>query len=383
MRHIGLDVHTDKTMVAWVDDDTGETAARPFEVPTGKVAAVLAAMPGPKRAAMEVSGVALFLARQLKSLEIEVLVVDAFASSRLLEAKHHAKTDRLDAQSLMECLVAGQLDHLTVWVADEQTQLLRNLTRTREDLLECTNSLRCQIRALLAREGETCPPGNLLGKRLSRRLDEIETRLVAETARCLHEYRTTLQAAREAMRRLEATMRESTRGHAAVQRMKTLFGCSTLTAVTLVAEIGDITRFADARHLRSYAGVTPTVRQSGNRSVTGPLTKRGNPHLRRILVLLAQQFTRYLNGHDCPMARRYRRCKGRRGPNPAKIVVARDLCDLIFAMWRDEQDFDPARLGVVPPGQAPAAAPGTPAGPPHPSRRSGTASVRSAAPTRA
>jgi transposase len=369
MRHIGLDVHTDKTMMAWVDDATGEVASRPYEVPTHKVAEVLAAMPGPQRVALEVSGVALFLARELKSLGLETLVVDAFKSSRLLEARHRAKTDRLDAQSLMECLVDGQLDNLTVWVADEQTQRLRNLTRTREDLLEHTNALRCQIRALLGREGERCPAGNLLGKRLSRRLDEIETRLVPETALCLREYRTSLQALRESMRRLEATIRESTRGHAAVQRLKTLFGCATLTAVTLVAEIGDITRFADARHLRSYAGVTPTVRQSGNRSVTGPLTKHGNPHLRRILVLLAQQFTRYLHGHDCPMARRYRRCKGRRGPNPAKVAMARDLCDLIFAMWRDEQDFDPARLGVVPPGVDPAEGGGRFA-PPAPGRRS-------------
>ena len=173
MRHIGLDVHTDKTMVAWLDDETGEVAPKPYEVPTRKVAELLAAMPDPKRVALEVSGVALFVARQLKSFQIETLVVDAFKSSRLLEAKHHAKTDALDARSLMECLAAGQLDALTVWVADEQTQQLRNLTRSREDLMEATNALRCQIRALLGREGEPCPKGNLLGKRLSRRLDEI------------------------------------------------------------------------------------------------------------------------------------------------------------------------------------------------------------------
>ena len=378
MRHIGLDVHAKKTMVAWLDDETGEVSRKPYEVATDKLAEVLIALPGPKRVAMEVGGISLFLAPQLEALGIAVLVADAFQSSRLLEAKHRAKTDALDAHSLMELLHDGQLDSCAVWVADERTQALRDLTRTREALVQDTTRLRNRIRQLLARRGARCSSTNLLGKVAQRELDEIEAHWAAEPARCLHELRASLHGVRASVRELEKALRQAARGHDQVRRLQTLFGCATLTAVTLVAEIGDITRFVDATHLRGYSGLTPRVRRSAERSWTGPLDKkRGNPHLRRILVLLAGQFSRYLKGHDCPLARRYGRCFALHGPNPAKVALARNLCDIIFAMWRQERDFDPARLGVGPEKADPPLPVGLPAAP-VPAPRRGKTSARQA-----
>jgi transposase len=338
-------------MVAWLDDETGEVCRQPYQVPTDRVPEVLAAMPEPKRVAMEVSGSSLFLARQLKSCAIEVLVVDAFKSHRLLEARHKAKTDQLDAGSLLLCLVDGLLDHCPVWVPNEPVHEVRCLTRTREQLVEQSSSLRCQIRARLLAQGARCPYQNLLGRAATCWLDQFEAGLPPLVRLSLRALRRSLEALHEQIRALEAAMREAARGQELVQRLQTVAGCGVLTALTLVAEIGDVHRFADAAHLRSYTGLTPRQRQSGERSSTGPLDKRGNPHLRRILVLMAQHFSHYLRRHDCRMARRYQRCFALHGPNPAKVALARDLCDLIFTLWRQGTEFDPARLGVAQPAQ--------------------------------
>ncbi len=63
-----------------------------------------------------------------------------------------------------------------------------------------------------------------------------------------------------------------------------LRGISLLAAVTVVAELGDLTRFADAPQLMAYLGIVPSEHSSGKRERRGGITKTGNSHVRRVLV---------------------------------------------------------------------------------------------------
>ena len=131
--------------------------------------------------------------------------------------------------------------------------------------------------------------------------------------------------------------------------LQTLPGVGELSAVTLVAEIGEVERFPAAKNLRSYARLVPQVHQSGARSHTGPLVKRGNRYLSRIMVLVAQHFSWWQGLAATTLKRRYRRCRDKHGANPAKVALARDLCDIVWAMLRAGTEFDARRLPVAVP----------------------------------
>jgi len=345
MLYIGLDVHDKSTMIHWYEQTTGELCPRAYSVPTSELVAHIAAMAGPKQAAVETSTTGMFIARSLESCNIEVVAVDAFKSHRLLGALSRAKTDRLDAEGLCTCLSRKLLDHAQVWVPDESTQQLRQVTRTREKLMKHGGSLRTQIRQLLASEGEGCPYTDLMGDGAQRWLKECGQRLSSATAICLQAFLRSLQAIAEELNQLDKLIRELAAAHPVARQLQTIVGCGPLSAMTLVAEIGDISRFRDAGRLRSYAGLVPKVHQSGERTVTGKLDKqRRNVHLRRILILMAQHFARHMGGEDWAVKSRYYRCLYKHGANPAKVSLARDLCTIIYAMWRDGTEFNPQRL---------------------------------------
>ena len=345
MRYIGLDVHNKSTMIYWYDETTGELCSRGYSVPTPKLVAHIAASDGPKQVAIETSTTGMFIARSFKSCNIDAVAVDAFKTSRLLKALNRAKTDRLDAEGICTCLWRGLLEHAQVWVPDEATHELRQLTRTREKLMKHGTGLRTQIRQLLAGDGEACPHTDLMGDKAQQWLKECRQRLSSTAVICLQAFLGGLQGIAREMKKLDKRIRKLAEAHPVARQLQTIVGCGPLSALTIVAEIGDLSRFPSAGHLRSYAGLVPKVHQSGERTVIGKLDKsRRNVHLRRILILLAQHFARHMGGEDWAIKRRYWRCLYKHGPNPAKVSLGRDLCTIIYAMWRDGTEFNPERL---------------------------------------
>lgn len=101
-------------------------------------------------------------------------------------------------------------------------------------------------------------------------------------------------------------------------------------AAIFVAEIGDVTRFADARHLCSWAGVTPSHRESDNKVQRGHITKQGNGLVRWAAT---EAVVRYHGG--TPIAPAFMRIAARRGNTIARVAAARKLLTLVFYGLRD------------------------------------------------
>ncbi len=119
----------------------------------------------------------------------------------------------------------------------------------------------------------------------------------------------------------------------------TIPGVAELLGLTLAAEIGDITRFASARKLVGYSGLTPTIKQSGQNSRTGRLSKAGPATLRWAAVEAAQQAWRPNN----PWHRLYTDTKRRHGKaNPAKAAVARKVLIAAWQILTFDQPFKPS-----------------------------------------
>ena len=345
--HCGLDVHSKTTTVYWLDDETGEEG-RPCTVPNDELAAHLQALPEAPQVIMEAGSISRFVKRQLESCQIEAVVVDAHKAHRVLEAVNsQTKTDKADARGLAMLSARGWAEDIKVWVPDTQAHHLRQLTRAREKASGLSNQVRNEIRALLRGEGFQCPAERLTSPKATAWMDEIAQRLDPLTRQILHSFRELLAAIVKQIADFDAMLEEAVAEDKRCQQLTTIIGCSTVTAAAVVAEIGDISRFDDAKALRRYAGLTPRIEQSGERTKIGHLVEQCNKHLRRALILIAQCFAHNKRLEDTRIRRQYYRCLFRHGPNPAKVDAARRLCDIIFAMLRDGTDFDPGRLALA------------------------------------
>lgn len=140
-----------------------------------------------------------------------------------------------------------------------------------------------------------------------------------------------------------------------VEALCCLRGVKTLTAMTLISEIGDIERFLSPRALMAYFGLVPTERSSGEKERKGPITKAGNSHARRILVEAAWN-NRHRAGADLivnrrrqgqpaevvaivvkaqhRLSKRFHHLDQNKHRNKVVVVVAREFCGFIWAMMK-------------------------------------------------
>jgi len=193
------------------------------------------------------------------------------------------KTDRRDAQKLARLLRSGDLT--PVWVPDSDHEALRDLTRARQAAQEELTRARNRLTKLLLRLGIATPASAwskvyrewLQSLRLAQPLQQV----------VLEEERLAVAQAEQRLERLSVTIEQVARTgpHAALTgALETLRGVAAVTATTLVAELGDLTRFRTPRELMAYAGVVPSEHSSGGSRRRGRITKTGNAHVRRVLV---------------------------------------------------------------------------------------------------
>jgi transposase len=203
------------------------------------------------------------------------------------------KTDARDALKLARLHAAGQLR--PVLVPAPELEALRDLVRAREDLRGDLMAARHRISKLLLRReliwagpGETWRNGHLNWLAKVRLDDPLADTVLGEYLGC-HEV---LLARRD---RLDALISEQAAAEpwaATVGRLRCLRGVDTLTAVGLVAEIGDFAAFAHPKQVASFVGLVPSEQSSGERRRQGSITKAGSGHARRLLVEAAWHYRR-------------------------------------------------------------------------------------------
>jgi transposase len=170
-------------------------------------------------------------------------------------------------------------------VPDEAHEALRNLVRSRADAKADELRAKHRLSRFLLRQGVQPPVGvrNWSVRHHawlnSLRLEQAANQVVFE------DYRAVVRAATERVTRLEAALRscapDST--HVRAAALQAVRGIGFLTAVTIVAEAGDLRRFGSPRQFMAYAGLVPSEHSSGASRHRGPITKTGNGPLRHVL----------------------------------------------------------------------------------------------------
>jgi len=194
----------------------------------------------------------------------------------------HRKTDKLDATYLALSYRAGQLTFCKVPTAEQEST--RTLLRCREDMSEDMRRTRLRILSFLRRQGLRCPAKNwtIVHRRWLK-----ATEFKGELGEALSEYLAKLDYEESRLKSLDKRITEiaATPMYAqAVGYLRCLKGINTLSAMVLLTEIGDFSRFASARQFMAFLGLVPSEHSSGDSRRLGHITKSGNGRCRRILI---------------------------------------------------------------------------------------------------
>ena len=270
-------------------------------------------------------------------------------------AGDRVKTDRRDAAGLAKLHRAGELT--AVWVPDVGHEAMRDLVRARLDAVHSLRRARQQLSGFLLRHG--CHYGRPAWTRLHRRwlaglkFEQAVHHIVLE------DYIAAVEAAEARRNRLtaqiEAMLPDWTLAPV-VAALQTMRGMALVNAASLIAELGDLSRFANPRQLMAYLGLVPSEHSSGSSVKRGGITKAGNAAARRLLIeaawsyrfparlsreLLLRQESQPRLIRDIAwkeqvrLCARYRRLA--RTGKPANIVttaIARELAGFVWAIAR-------------------------------------------------
>lgn len=229
------------------------------------------------------------LYRQIKSLGYECMVV----APSLIPKKpgDRIKTNRRDAVSLARLLRADELT--AVWVPGRDHEAMRDLTRARETTMMDLRSKRQQVSAFLLRQGTHYPDNKKtwtkahMGWLASQKFEYAEQRLVFE------EMMLAIRQAQDRLERLEQAIRIAVPDWSlaeVVEALMAMRGVGLIAAATLLAEIGDLSRFRTPQQLMAYLGLVPSEDSTGDTIKRGPITKAGNRRARRMLVECAWSY---------------------------------------------------------------------------------------------
>src|SRR5947207_71323 len=232
----------------------------------------------------------------------------AIASARL-------KNDKVDAATLAQLLRADLLPE--AWIAPPAVRQLRALLRHRTGLVRLRTQLQNRIHAVVADFGYDRPGSYLSGPGRGW-LAGLE--LPAISRELVTDYLAVIDGLAPLTDRIDGELRQHAKADPRVKTLTTLPGVGQFTALVMLAEIGDITRFPSARKLASWAGLTPTVRGSDLHVRHGHISKQGSAWLRWVLNQAAQTARR-----SPEFSATYAAIAKRRGKKIATIAISRKL----------------------------------------------------------
>jgi transposase len=173
-----------------------------------------------------------------------------------------------------------------VTVPDPADEAVRDLIRGREDALKAQKAAKQQLQALLLRLGNPYRGGRAWTLKHLKFLAEIKFDNPAHRI-VFTEYRLAVQAAGDRLERMNTAIRQASEDWCwlpVVKSLMSLRGVDFLTAMTIVAEIGDLKRFDHPRKLMSFLGLVPCEFSSGTSKQRGSITRTGNGRVRKLLI---------------------------------------------------------------------------------------------------
>jgi len=335
MEYIGIDVHSSESQICMLTEQ-GEILEQRLRTRPDRFAEVLGDRPR-ARILIEASTESEWVARCLESLGHELIVADPNFAPMYATRSRRVKTDRRDAQALMDAcrLGAYRPAHRT---SDARRQVRADLA-VRDALVRTRARFISLIRALLRREGLRVSSG--MARNFPRRLalltvpDELSAAIAPLLA--------VMEALNQQIDAADARLAAHAAQDPVVRRLETVPNIGPVTALSFVATLDRVERFRGPHPAAAYLGLVPGERSSGEQQRRGPITKHGHGRTRWLLVEAAWGMVRHAHPDTAELRAWAARIAARRGRRIAAVALARRLAGILYAMWRDGTDYQPQR----------------------------------------
>ena len=341
-RYVGVDAHSKKCVYV-IQDENGKIVGE------GSVATSIEGLLSMRdkhkltagtRVALESGTMAFFVARRLKQIGLDPLVVDAH-EVRSKALRPNQKSDRRDAIELCEGLRRNSYRSI-VHVPSVQVEQLRETIGRRRHFVRLKTMQVNAVKRLLRAAGlqellRTLSTDAAWTKLLN--LVSVDPMLHAHCTshhalwRCAHDQVVTIEKSLDVQ--AEPFQQE-------INRLQTVPGVGRIVSLTVLAVFSDVKRFPTAKHAASYAGLVASTYDSGERVQHGHITRRGSSELRSMLCEAAHHAGR----ENSPFKPYFGSLCVRRGYKMAVVAVAHRLCRIMYSMLRKGTDFDLSKLGI-------------------------------------
>jgi transposase len=347
MEMIGIDLHKRESQLCILDAE-GHATERRIVTSRDRFTAVLGARP-PARILVEASTESEWVACHLESLGHAVVVADPNFAPMYATRSRRVKTDKRDARTLADALRLGA--YRPAHRVSPARRHVRAELAVREALVRTRTRCIALAKALVRRDGLRVPSSTatyfverLTALPLSPTLGAELAPLVAVLA----PLNVQIEAADTRIAALGRT-------DPIVALLQTAPSIGPVTASGIVAIADDVGRFPSAHQFEAFLGLVPGERSSGEKRRLGHITKAGNRRARYLLVEAAWRILRSRSADTAVLRAWAQRILLRRGKKIAAVALARRLAGVLYAMWRDQQAYDPGHLRMPQPVPAHAA----------------------------
>ena len=262
-------------------------------------------------------------------------VVLANQSRIRLISESRKKTDKHDAKILADLLRMNMLPES--YAAPSHVRLERQITRHRLSLKNMQKQIKNKIHAILRRHGYQTELDDIFTKKGIQYIESLDVPMHDRYE--LDDYISILKDLTARITSADEHITTYVEKNPHAKLLRTHVGIDYYSALTITGEIGDIRRFDAGKKLVSFAGLNPSVSQSGERCYTGRIAKQGSKHLRRMLIQCANVAVRY----DKPLRSYYLKKMRAKGHNKAIVAVARKMLINVYAMLSHNIPFHALR----------------------------------------
>lgn len=271
----------------------------------------------------------------LKELGLTVHLSNPYKTRLIAQAK--SKTDKLDSVKLMQLLAKGFI--VTCYQPSGEERRLRERLRWRTHLVQHASKMKVKVHIIL--DKENCGLGierlfNSKGREFLSKVPLSEPRKAL-----LNEHMNLLGYYEDLVERENAWVTRTARSSPGAQLLMTMPGIGDLSALVLLAELGDVSRFKSAAAVANFVGLVPSVHSSADKYRYGRLTKQGSAHLRWILIQSAWQAIRHGFEFRC----HFNSVMKRGGKKAAIVSVARKLLQVAYRILRDKKPYQSELVG--------------------------------------
>lgn len=252
------------------------------------------------------------------------LKVKAIASARI-------KTDKIDANVLADLLRTNLLPE--AYIPSFKERQLKELLRLRVSLVCLQTQVKNKIHGICHKNGLINGFSDLFGKQGLEWLNTRELKRPFDLQR--EQYLILLRVLRETIKRVNEQIRKEVKHTPLAKLLMTIPEIGYFSALTILAEIGDIARFPSSNKLCGYTGLAPSTYSSGGKTRHGRITRQGSRYLRWILTEAAQKQGK----HNSKLGIYYQRIKKKKGTAKAKVATARKIIKIVYAILITGQPY--------------------------------------------